>query len=149
MKIRKAKKADFEEYSKIKEEDFREYSKLIKKNIKYSKKDSNIEFQRILKSKEDYLFFAEDKEKIIGFIHGEIENNKSGKKADIEYIHVIKEYRKKGIASKLINAFINVAKSKKCNYLTLKVNKKNTHAIKLYNKFRFEITNYVMRKQIK
>lgn len=149
MKIREAKKADFEEYSRIKEEDYREYSKLIKKNIKYSKKDSNLEFQGILKSKEDYLFFAEDKGKIIGFIHGEIEKNTSGKKADIESIHVIKEYRKNGIASKLINNFIRIAKSKKCNYLTLKVNKKNTNAIKLYNKFGFEITNYVMRKELK
>lgn len=149
MKIRKANKGDFEEYSKIKKEDFKEYSKLIKKEIKYSKKNLNHEFQKILKSKEDYLFFAEEKDKVIGFIHGEIEKNKSGKRAEIEYIHIIKEYRKKGIATRLINYFINIAESKKCSSITLKVNKKNVNAIKLYNKFGFEITNYLMRKQIK
>lgn len=58
-------------------------------------------------------------------------------RAEINYIYVIDNYRKKGYASKLLDYVI----SKICDLenITLEVNVNNIAAINLYKKFNFEI----------
>lgn len=149
MKIQNAAKKDFEEYYKLKMEDFNEYSKLIGMKITSTKKESNTEFNRILSSKNDLLLLMKEKNKIIGFVHGTIIKISDFTKANIEYLYVTKEYRRKGVAEKLIKEFIKIAKSEKAKKLFLKVNINNENAIRLYKKLNFEITNYVMAKKLK
>jgi ribosomal protein S18 acetylase RimI-like enzyme len=149
MKIRKARKSDWEEYSNMKEHDFKEYGELIGHEIKYSKDESKKEFDRILKSKSDFLILAEDKSQLAGFIHGVIEINAFSRKGKIEYIFISNNFRKKGLATKLINEFYKILKLKKINYVNLKVNVNNIGAIKLYKKLGFETTNYIMRKRLR
>jgi len=147
MKIRRANKKDFEEYYHLKNEDFKEYSKLIGAKITSTKKESKKEFDRILSSKEDFLFFAEENE-IIGFLHGTIKRNTQGK-ANIEYLYVKRNYRKKGIAKELIKTFTNFAIEKKAKRIFLKVSINNLKAINLYKKLNFKMIDYFMVRYLK
>ena len=78
---------------------------------------------------------------------------------ELEMIIVSKNYRKKGIATKLMNFFIeNYCKTE--DVIFLEVSCENNYAINLYKKFNFEIINvrkkyygnidaYIMKKVIK
>lgn len=55
----------------------------------------------------------------------------------ITNIAVKKDYRKNGIATKLLEELINT--QKKLSFITLEVRKGNTAAINLYNKFNFKL----------
>jgi len=145
MKLTKATKEEFEEYSTLKKNEVIEYEKLIGLKIPYSKKECKQEFLKVLKSKKDYLILAKENKKIMGFIQMSIEKNK----AEIDYLYVSKENRKKGIAKELIKKSTKLAKSKKANNLFLKVNAKNKNALALYERLNFKITNYIMKKEIK
>lgn len=58
--------------------------------------------------------------------------------ADIMNIVTKKNKRGLGIASKMLESLINLAKSKNCSNLTLEVNENNLPAINLYKKFHFK-----------
>lgn len=56
----------------------------------------------------------------------------------ITNVAVLPEYRKKGIASRLISQMIEVCKCSEITSMTLEVRESNIEAIKLYEKFGFE-----------
>ena len=60
---------------------------------------------------------------------------------ELDYIIVDKNYRKCGIACKLIEYLINYAKKKNILNITLEVNENNLSAINLYKKYKFEVTS--------
>lgn len=70
---------------------------------------------------------------IVGFVNYDVIYDK----AEIEYIYVIDEYRKKGIATILLNEMIEDIK-KECNSITLEVNQNNDRAISFYLKNNFK-----------
>ncbi len=59
--------------------------------------------------------------------------------ADIMNIAVRKEYRNKGIGSILLDYLISTCKKNNIKRINLEVNENNKIAIKLYNKFNFQI----------
>ncbi len=58
---------------------------------------------------------------------------------EISYIEVKTEFRNKKIGSNLIEHLIELVKNKDIKNITLEVNKNNIYAIKLYEKYNFEI----------
>ena len=62
----------------------------------------------------------------------------------ITNVAVLSEYRKKGIATKLIKEMLNLCKEHGTHYIMLEVRKSNLPAQKLYLKFNF--TEEVIRK---
>ena len=54
-------------------------------------------------------------------------------------IAVLPDYRRKGIASALLEQCISAAKQKNLSFVSLEVRKSNLAAIKLYEKFEFKI----------
>ena len=60
-------------------------------------------------------------------------------KVDIDYIIVSNNYRRQGIASKLLEYLIDYCKKKNISNITLEVNENNIPAINLYKKYEFEI----------
>lgn len=56
-------------------------------------------------------------------------------KVEINYLYVLDEYRRKGIATKLIKKLVKIAKRKE--NITLEVNENNSSAIALYKKMGF------------
>ncbi len=58
---------------------------------------------------------------------------------DITNIAVLPDYRKSGIASALLEGIIEYALSENISFITLEVRESNINAIKLYEKFGFEL----------
>lgn len=79
------------------------------------------------------FFVAKENGKLIGYIGS---NNILGE-VFITNIAVLKEFRRKGVASALLNELIKNCREEKASYLTLEVRKSNISAIKLYEKFGF------------
>ena len=59
-------------------------------------------------------------------------------KVDIDYVIVNNNYRRKGVASKLLEYLIDYCKEKCISNITLEVNENNIAAINLYKKYGFE-----------
>lgn len=89
---------------------------------------------------------------IIGFIYGFLKHEKGEFAKEnvgfIDAIYVKNEYRKQGIASKLIEEFYNWCRSKDIKYIEIGSFVKNEAAFSLYKKFGFEVTTYYMRKSL-
>lgn len=116
------------------------------KNILESKFDNfwnyNILKQELL-SQNSYLFVAKTKslqtentENIIGFAGVQFILDES----NITNIVIQKDFRNQGIGHLLLNELINFSKQNNMSSITLEVNENNLYAIKLYNKFNFNIT---------
>ncbi|MBQ4516774.1 MAG: ribosomal protein S18-alanine N-acetyltransferase [Clostridia bacterium] len=76
---------------------------------------------------------AEQDGKIVGYMG----MYQAADEGNVTNIAVLPEYRRQGIASALLNSFINLCIDKKLCFLTLEVRKSNTGAISLYKKFGF------------
>ena len=80
------------------------------------------------------IYVYELDNKVVGFINYSI----MYERAEINYIYVDKEYRKKDIASKLIEYMIDDCMTKRCDNITLEVSNQNQAGINLYKKYGFE-----------
>ena len=78
-------------------------------------------------------FVAQEEDKIVGYITATYCLDES----DIISVAVSKNFRSKGIATKLINALISALKEKGVTSLFLEVRESNINAIKLYEKVGF------------
>lgn len=59
-------------------------------------------------------------------------------KVEIDYIVVLEQYQRRGIATKLLNYLVDIAISDKCTNITLEVKISNKKAISLYKKLLFK-----------
>lgn len=84
------------------------------------------------------FFVAEQHHKIVGFIIGYKTSNDT---ARIPLLSVIKEYRKQGIGTALINQFLKEMALQKIKKVELEVRENNNTAIKFYKKHGFVITD--------
>ncbi len=93
------------------------------------------DLEEIAKKNYYHIYVYEEKTNIIGFImYLEIEDT-----TELIDIVIDKDYRQQKIATQLINRMIT--NSSPGGNIYLEVNKKNTPAIKLYEKFGFNIEN--------
>lgn len=95
----------------------------------------NILKQELL-NQNSYLFIAKNTEEIIGFAGVQFILDES----NITNIVVKKDFRNQGVGNLLLNKLIDFSKQNNMYSITLEVNEKNIYAIKLYNKFSFNIT---------
>ena len=79
------------------------------------------------------IFVAEDKEKIIGFIAGHL-TTRLGCNGELEWINVIPEYRKKGVASELLHYLTKWFVEQHSTKVCIDVAAENTPAQKFYRK---------------
>lgn len=109
----------------------REYSNLdfefVSNNLKHFQK--NISLNEVLNNPFTKIYLYENK----GFIIV----SKYYERLEIDYIFVLEEYRKNGIASKLINYIIK--ENKDVENITLEVSVENIPAINLYKKLGFKV----------
>lgn len=92
-------------------------------NVKYSKNDYSKEYVYILNNE------------VVGFIIYEYIYDR----IELDYIYVLPNKRKEGIASSLIAQMIDFASQVNSLNITLEVNENNLPAIKLYEKFGFKV----------
>jgi len=98
-------------------------------------RDENIIFYMKPLEKHQNVFVYETNDNLTGFIiYTAFENDR----AEIEYIHVLEDYRRQGIAVKLLEFCIENILSLGCKSITLEVRTNNNEAIKLYEKLGFK-----------
>ena len=78
-----------------------------------------------------YIYVCEIDNNIVGYIYVTTNDFKS----KIDVLYVLSEYRKQGIASKLIEDYITYAKNNKIKTITISVLSNNIDAKKLYLKY--------------
>lgn len=93
----------------------------------------NLEY--IIKSDTEDVFGFYDNNKLVGFIHV----LKTYECLEIINVVVDTDYRKQGIASKLIDYVVDYYSD--LEYILLEVNEHNDKAINLYNKLKFKVIN--------
>lgn len=130
MIIRGGEKSDL---SKLEELD-----KIANKETKWWQPLSKSDFLRIIKSK-NLLYIVEEKEAIIAYLSGEIK----GKQLILENVFVRKEYRKRGIANKLIKRFILDWKKKNVKEMRLDCPERLRD---FYEKLGFRVTALNMKR---
>ncbi len=99
---------------------------------------------------EQYIYVAEENEKIVGFITAEIFKKKAWytvQLGSINNIFVLEEYRNKGIGKALMKTMINALKEVGITNIQLDTFNKNSKAIKFYEELGFEKCNIQMLYQ--
>ena len=145
MKIRKATKKEFEDYSRLRKESTKEYSKISGEKIILSNKLIKERFKELLSSPKRLLLFAGENDKKVGYLAGEFFK----RFGYVDDVFTSKRYRNKDIATSLIKEFSNKLKRRKIKKLRLGVNIKNKKAILLYKKLGFKLAHYEMDKELK
>ena len=104
------------------------------------------------KVKNEEIYVAKSEKEIVGYVifsikEKEFPSMRYRKQLNIEAICVDEKHRGKGIGTKILESIKEIAKSKGCTDLYLTVNKENENAIKVYEKFGFEVKNiaYMMK----
>jgi len=136
MEIRLATSEDLKLFMQIKKEFIKEYCK-----SEYSE-------SFILEEFEDYLNkgaidLAIIDKKIIGYLCGIIEGDMYEQFGHIGEVFVSKEFRRKGISTKLKDKFVEFLKLKNINLCRIDVNPDNP-AQEVYKKWGFQIDKYRM-----
>ena len=108
---------------------------LVENNINLINELNNISGFKITYDVYDKIYVYKLNNKIIGFINFSIIYDR----AELNYIFVLEEYRKKGYANKMMSFLIDYAKKNNCLNITLEVRKSNNSAINLYKKFKFKV----------
>ena len=148
IKIRKAKKEDFNQYLELRKESLKEYSNIVGKKIILSDLKIKKEFNEIFSSSKRFLLVSENKKEINGFLMGTLLNSIWQKSGYLDDIFVSNKVRKKGVGKLLIKEFMRILKLKKAKTLRLGVNPKNKTASKMYKKLGFETIHHEMEKKI-
>ena len=102
---------------------------------------------------ENQILVAEHEEKIIGFIKFITLENRA-LESDIKcsllsLMYVVPEFRRKRIASELMNRVFEYVKSKGVTHVRLNVLTSNIPAMNLYKKMGFQDYSIIMRKKLK
>lgn len=116
------------------EDDIKDINQLGK--IIHPKFDTLFSISDILNEKFSKIYVCEEDHHVIGFIHVTI----LYETMDIVNIVVAPEYQNRGIGSLLID-YVMSEISQEVQLMTLEVNVNNHNAIKLYEKFGFEVIN--------
>lgn len=107
---------------------------VIIENESFSVPWSHRGFEDSLNSKYAKFFVAKFEEKIVGYIGLYL----VGDAGDITNVAVSSQYRRKGIAGRLIEKVIMYAKENNISCINLEVRPSNTSAISLYTKYDFK-----------
>lgn len=96
------------------------------------------------------IYIAYEDNKPVGYIQGYYVFNVTHlfKTYYINTLFVYEEYRNRGIATSLINTFIDEAKKNDCKYVTITNYADNIEAKKLYSKFGFDVIKEERCKEI-
>ncbi len=103
--------------------------------------------------KKQFVMVAETEGSIVGYLAGSIcveqmYSYYQGKTAELENMFIKEEYRKFGIGSKLIDAFVTWCKNNDAKRILVTATIGNENAIKFYHKNGFNDLDITLRKEL-
>lgn len=140
MRIRKSKKEDLKQIAEIFMAEFRKHPYNEKWTLRKALKKINEYFN------EKLIFVLSEKEKIAGFIIGQIELWDTGNQGYIAEFVVSSDYQGKGYGKKLMNHFQDCLKKKGVEEIQL-MSSLESEAFKIYEKLGFKKTRCVLMKK--
>ena len=126
--------------------------KLMRNKKKPIEKHIKLALEKDIKQKDSKYLVMEDKDKIVGYIFGEIRDDSHPlydrpKTGELNDLAVLKEHQGKGISTKLWEELWAWFKKNKCEMVTLSVNC-NNKAQEIYKKWGFDLFYWRMIKKI-
>jgi len=158
MKIRKAVKKDISKITEIYiegniDEEKLQFPKLNKKEIKKDfekrKKDIKKQLAKELAEKNRLFIVIEDKKEIIAIGQAYIGKDEGKIYGGLGRIYIKKEYRRKGIGTKITKFLIDYLKKKKVKEIESYVNTHNIPSLRLHKNFGFKPQIYKLIKKLK
>lgn len=109
-------------------------------------------FENLYNMENNVLYVAKENEEIVGYIYCKINTGENGLtnnlEALIDGLYVLEEYRKKGIATALINKAKQWCRNKNVKYIMINVLEDNKTALNLYSKLNFNDYEKTLRFNI-
>lgn len=108
-------------------------------------------FEDIAKDSNNQIYVIEDQGKVIGTLQYTIIahlNRTAAKRAQIESVHIHRDYRNKGIGKKFMQFAIDLAKSDGCKIVQLTSDKTRQDAQRFYQDLGFTDSHVGMKKYI-
>ena len=155
MKIRDAKKEDFDVILDLQlqlEDAEVVFDENLKKHFYDTEEGRKKLMKRITRKDNVFLVMENDDSKVIAFIDGSIPDDEWWYKEKVAYIdHLVvdKDYRKKGIATQLVNKFEELARKEGAIDIRLLAFPKNVPAVTFYNKNMFDSYSVYYNKRLK
>jgi GNAT superfamily N-acetyltransferase len=130
MDVREAKEKDYEELMIL-------FNDFVGED-RYSKHDFD-SFLKVLKIKNNFVYVAEDSDKLIGFAAFSVRLVIRYPKpiAELDELYVMPEYRRKGVGKMLMNKVVTQAKKSGCYRLYIGSHYKHKAAHKFYESMAF------------
>jgi ribosomal protein S18 acetylase RimI-like enzyme len=108
-------------------------------------------YEKIIKSRNSVLIVAEENERIIGFIAGNIHRRAPVFEVEmrgwITDVYVLEERRRRGVGSELVKAISSWFDQNDICYIELSVDSRNLTGIDFWDSVGFETWNHVMKKK--
>lgn len=109
-------------------------------------------FKELIDGKAGVCFVAEIDGNIVGYLAGAIKGSESWravkKRAELENMLVKKEYRGRGVGSKLVQQFLKWSKKQKAEKVLVVAYTTNQKAIKFYKKNKFVPYNFSLEAEL-
>ena len=133
---------------------------VLRLSQKYASWDSTpteADIQGFYSSEPDFFLVAEFNKRIVGFIYGRESKNvpdkvlqrwKATKVGSVEVLAVEEQYRRRGIATLLLNRLFVVFKRRGIDTVTLTTPADEIGAKELYDKLGFETRGYFLKKKL-
>ncbi|MCW8966008.1 MAG: GNAT family N-acetyltransferase [Candidatus Pacearchaeota archaeon] len=156
IQIQKAKLEDLEEIQKLNlmlfEKEKKEYNPNL--NLEWTFGEGTNYFKNSIESNLRLCLIAKYKEKIIGYLVGFIFNKNNPcnifqKQAELENMFVLEEYRSKKVGHKLVEEFLDWARSKNVENVRVTANTQNVKAINFYLREGFKDFSHTLEINLK
>ena len=156
MDIRKAQIKDINEIDEIykkgqfdeeRNKSSRKSKKEILNDLNKSKKIRLNEFKKAINSSKEMFLVCEEKNKLVGFGDAVLSNKK--RNAEVALIYIKKEYRQKGIGSKILRELLKWLKENGENKVFVTTDIENKSSINLNKKEGFRESIIIMEKKLK
>ena len=110
MIIRKAKAEDIDAIQALDLESIDYHKRFDKKFYRVGEKNKKLKRKELIsaiKKTKNFVFVAEDKKKVVGYVWGHFQTHKKKKYGTLQEISVTDNYRKKGIGTRLVRKLMN------------------------------------------
>ena len=116
----------------------------------YLKRKKTNSFIKDLEDNNNILLVAKEEENVIGFLYGYIEQRKGSKLpvAHLAFLYVDEQHRNKGVATSLIDNFLDQLKNSGIEIVEVKSFVNNVAAKSLYQKYGFDTLWLNYRKKL-